>query len=453
MIDLKLKEDILDLYDEGVEIELLADELRVPASEIENFIKEYKEEKEQSDVKKQEKIHTHKTEKTHKKPQSKLEIMREKYANMLSRKVAQEAKNETRSITPEEKALLDETFAEFRKISKNMHNLSQSEKYAAFFDFTKSAKKIKGIPTSIAQSEEALDILETFLAECHKIEVNDSAKNNYRIIRSMFVTNLCEAIDEKVSATNDIDELKKYSKILLKYTEHIDFVASGVQFKLNQKQHDLLRTEAMKKIRYDVPEEVRQIIVGIADGNLDTENAINTINRIAKERVEKLPKTRFSLTEEQQKNQLLLQVRTVLSERANEFKVEDPLKSIELLTELTEHYDYDKNVLTIIRNLYKSGRIDVAKQIAGDFRKRKTENIEYRNVEKEITKFEIGSMVQNMINTLHSKEEEEAFISVLGKKLESSKIPLTAIPVGTTEDSLKTILLSDIWFESPKKQK
>ena len=444
MIDVKLKNDIIDLVDYGVDVELIAEELKVSTSEVKAFVKKYRNEPASKNRKTSNKAKT---------DESKLDIMRRKYSEALNAKSLTEIRPEPRILTTENKRYLDDTVERFHEISQELHDLSDQEKYNRFKEVYKAIEKIKDLPMTVQQAQDILELLNMFKTECPSILKYENPRIHLRTANSQIRKSLCESINDRVYETDSLEDLKKYSSILSKYISYNDLQATGVRYRIDKKQSDIQREASLRRFRTEIPEEVIRIIRDVANGELDVEEAKKTIKRVASEKYNKNPKTSFSLTPKQLENQMHMQIRTLLVERFDEFKVKEPSKSIEQLSALTDNFDYLMSVRTVVVNLYSNGRVDEARQIVSELQKKNSENMDYRNMEKDISRFEIGRMVCTMMNSSNSKEEEDAFISILTRKIQSSRVSLGSIPIGKSRNGSKKITLKDIWYEDPVIQK
>ena len=120
------------------------------------------------------------------------------------------------------------------------------------------------------------------------------------------------------------------------------------------------------RIRNDVPTDIAFIIMEIANGTLDIEIANEIIDKEAQKRVEEKPKTRFSLTEEQEKKQILIQIRTVLMEQPEQYHIENPTVTIKQMQKLCGG-DLEQSIRIVVNNLIYSKDFERAKEVCDRF--------------------------------------------------------------------------------------
>jgi len=119
------------------------------------------------------------------------------------------------------------------------------------------------------------------------------------------------------------------------YKRETHFIPNGVNIPkimeaqiISNKIAILQQKQASDRIRNNIPTNIILIAKNLASGNIDTNNANSIINAEAKKRVESRPKTKFSLTEEQEKKQVLSQIRIAMLENADKIDIQNPEKTI-----------------------------------------------------------------------------------------------------------------------------
>ena len=112
----------------------------------------------------------------------------------------------------------------------------------------------------------------------------------------------------------------------------IDHIYVGVvKSRIENKISRLTQQKAINRIKNQIPKEIENIIIDIAKGRLDISKANEIIEKEAQKRVNSKPQTKFTLTEEQEKRQILIQIKTVLREHPEKYYIENDLYA--LLTE------------------------------------------------------------------------------------------------------------------------
>ena len=92
------------------------------------------------------------------------------------------------------------------------------------------------------------------------------------------------------------------------------------------------------------------IIKSLANWNIDIQRANEIIDEEAKKRVANKPKTKFSLNEEQERRQILIQIRTAIEEKADKFRIQNPETAVLQLQQLCGG-KIEQSVRTVVMNL------------------------------------------------------------------------------------------------------
>ena len=92
-------------------------------------------------------------------------------------------------------------------------------------------------------------------------------------------------------------------------------IVGTIRTKIRNKILKINQQKVSDKIRNDVSEDIKSIIDELANGILDIQEANRILDEEARKKVESKPKNRFSLTEEQEKRQSLIQIKTILMEK------------------------------------------------------------------------------------------------------------------------------------------
>ena len=211
--------------------------------------------------------------------------------------------------------------------------------------------------------------------------------------------------------------------------------------------------KAIDKIRNDVPENVELIIKSLAKGTLDINKADQIIEKEAEKRIESKSKNKFALTKEQEKNQILMQIRTGLMEKSEQYNIENPEKTIMLMEELNNG-KIELAVRTVVKNLINRKEFEKAKEVCKKFSSKDKESslsIYIRDLKKKIRNNEIGDFVLRGINMKGTPEEKSKFIELIEKGIRQKNINLDAVPLGKSQDGLKNITLADIWTDEKER--
>lgn len=196
---------------------------------------------------------------------------------------------------------------------------------------------------------------------------------NYRKKRG-HLNQLLKCIEEEVDRTNDIEGLEKLIRNLEKIGDiSEDMYAGRVYRKIFDKIQRIKIEQYKKEIKNNISESIKLIIKGIESGNIDIQQARETINQEAKKRVESKPKNRFSLNEEQERKQILFQIKNAIEENVTESPIQNFKKTINIIQELCEE-SLGISIRIVVGKLIKEKKFNVATGICGDYLKESTDS-------------------------------------------------------------------------------
>lgn len=242
----------------------------------------------------------------------------------------------------------------------------------------------------------------------------------------------------------DIEELKKISKRIDKKEALKNPLTVGKFYKeIEDKIHKIEEKNTRERLRKDISTEIKNLVSDIAEGNVDIKKANETIDFEANTKYEKYPKTKFSLTLEQQRKQVKMKIRTLLSENGKQYVIKDTEKTSQILQELCGT-EIQQNFLIISNDLISGKRFEDARKLCS-----KVSGIEQlkmiRKIQKsQIIKAEIGDLVLKAIDKELSGEEQQKFIQTLESEIKNKKIIPSEITLGYNCDNTRKITLEDL---------
>lgn len=436
-------EEIKKLIKNGFDLELMSFELDIPIEEI----MQYKLELEKTNKSKPIKTYSAREiiDNKNKQAHSKMQQMREQYKKLFFKVDKVEVKT-PKELTNQEIELINSVITEIEEIVKGMKNLSKKERRKGANVILTKIKKIENYQLTIEQSEKLHSLIQS--EELEKLNLNTTDKIDFYINRTKktIVKKLTDAIDIAQLQTEDLQELKNLEKKLTtKMQQSNQIYVGAVKSRIGNKILKINQKMVFDRIRNDVPTD-------IANGTLDTEIANEIIDKEAKKRIEKKPKNRFSLTEEQEKKQILIQIRTVLMEQPEKYHIENPKVTIKQMQELCGG-DLEKSIRTVVNNLICSKDFERAKEVCDRFSIKDNDNQipKYiRTLKNGIRNAEIGDIVLKGLNMRGTEEEDRAYFELIEKGLKMGNVKLSSVPLGKSQDGLKNIYLSDIWETQEK---
>lgn len=347
-------------------------------------------------------------------------------------------------VSQADTAFLEAEIARLEAKIQEMHSLSGKEKREMAYNICLELKKFEKYQLSIEQAEKLYAI-----ASLGELQIFKAMVNQRRIIASK----LAKAVDLKSVEVSDINQLRILErKITPQILKENPLLTDTVKRKILSRISTMQQQVAIDRIRNGVPPSIQAIIEDLVSGNIDLDSANAIIDEEAKKRVDSKPKSMFSLTEEQEKSQILVQMRTAIMEKADKYKIQNP----EELVIQAQHFLCEGNLewatRMVVTNLIGRKEYEAAKHICDKFtikgKKGEAESEhakQMRNLRNSIRYAEISDMVLSVINMNGTSEEERACFELIENGLRTRNIKLGAISLGKSRDGLRNISLADIW--------
>lgn len=318
--------EIENLIIKGFDLDLIAFELDLPIEYVmeckKNIEQKIKLGKNYYDLREQMKSNAH----------LRMEKMRKRYIKLVS--INKKTDVKPKKVIPEPNAqLIERTIKNIEETIEKMKKLSKKEKRQKAREILNLLREIKEYPLTIEQADKLKILLEA--EELQKIRISNVDRIEYYI--DIYITRvavkLARAIEIASEQTENIQELKSLAqRINYEMTQRNSLIIGGVKSKIYRKISEIEHNKTIDGIRNDISEPVESIIIALAQGNLELEQAKRIIEEEAQERVKNKPKTRFALTEEQEKKQILMQIKTALREKTDKYHIENSLATIEQIT-------------------------------------------------------------------------------------------------------------------------
>lgn len=443
-------EEIKKLIKYGFDLDLISFEFDIPIEDIKQCKLEL-EEKRKNDLNK--KRSTKKVVKNNQ-PDSKIKQMRERYKKLfLSSDTTEFVQQVEISKSTVDKINL--VITEIEEIAKKIKELPKKEGRKEGNILLKQLKKIENDPLTIEQAEKLLSLMQSEKLGFLKLNNADNIDIYINKRKRKIVRKLAEAVDIAQSEIEDIEELKRLKKELTANSQ-IDHIYVGVvKSRIENKISRLTQQKAINRIKNQIPKEIEDIIIDIAKGRLDISKANEIIEKEAQKRVNSKPQNKFTLTEEQEKRQILIQIKTVLRENPEKYYIENPERTIMQVQELCGG-ELEQAISVVVKNLINIKDFNKAKGVCDNFYKKSKESsflIYIRRLKKQIRNGEIGELVLKLINMNGSEEEEIANYQIIEKGLEMGNIKLDTVVLGKSKDGLRTITLADVWADGQLNRK
>lgn len=253
----------------------------------------------------------------------------------------------------------------------------------------------------------------------------------------------------------DLEEVKSLQKVITPEMERIaPFTITTLKNGFDAKIRILQSKNTIENIKNNIPPSIMQVIASLANNEIDMQVANEIIDAEAKRRVESKPKTRFSLTEEQERRQILYQIQATLSENAEKYPIRKPEIAIAKIKELCG-VQKGAALRVVVLNLTGKKHFETARILCNKFTVENSEPDIQRIVKSlflEIRDAEIADFVLKGIRMNASIEEENTYYELLESGLRKVNINPRAISLGKTQDGTKNITLADILTDGKQKQ-
>ena len=453
MMKLNEIEEVKKLIKNGFDLELISFELDIPIEEIKQCKLELE------TMKKPNSTRTYSAKEIidseNKQAHSKMQQMKERYRKLYFTSNKIEVK-QPKELPRQKVEQINSVIAEIEEIVESIKELPKKERRKEVNAILTKLKQIEGYQLTIEQAEKLHYILQS--EELKKLNSSITDKIDFYMNRSrkIVIKKLAEAIDIAQAQSDELEELKGLErKLTIEMQQSNQIVVGTVSSRIRNKISKIIQQEAIDKIRNDIPENIEFIIKEIANGTLDIQTANKLIAKEAKKRIENKPKTRFSLTEEQEKGQILIQITTALIEKPEQYHIENVEKTIMQIQELCGG-NLEQAIRTVVKNLTNIKDFERAKKVCDKFSSKDNESPLsrcIRRLRKQIKNDEISDIVLKGINMDGTIEEERIYIEMIEKGLKMGNIKLGAISLGKSQDGSKDITLADIWGGENQKEK
>lgn len=458
MLKQKEVEEIKKLIQSGFDIELISFELDVPIEQVRQCKIDIENSKNNSttraiysarDIIDKRNNHAH----------SKISQMREKYRQLYFRSNKVEVIR-PKPLSQQDMELIRTVIATVQETIEKMKTLPKKEKRKIASSILSELKKIEEYQLPMAEAEQLYGLMCSNELQGLNSSATDRIDYYMSKQKSRSASKFAKAVENEQYDVDDIEELQRLDRKLTGSMIKENPISVGaVKSRISSRITAIQQQQAIDRIRNDIPISIILVISDLASGNIDMQKANAIIDEEAKRRVESKPKSRFSLTEEQERRQVLIQIRTAITEKADKFHIQDPEKTVLLIQQLCGG-ELVQSIRAVVKNLTARKDFETAKSICDKFsRQNKDEDTEsehtkyIRGLRNEIRNAEISDIVMKAINMNGTAEEERTYFELIEKGLRMGNVKLTAISLGKSKDGVKSITLADIWTDEIEKGK
>lgn len=424
---------IYELIKSGFDLESISFELGIPKEKLNNYINKYRSMNNTSNTIERKKL------------LSKINKLKKKYNNLFYADYSKKDENSL-VLSDEENELINTTINNIENKITSMNSLEKTERRNIANSILLELKIIDDLTLNLSQSEKLYSLLHTTNMSNLSIKRSDKIDSYIKRKQKNTAKRFAYAIDATQIKTDDIDELKLLeSKITKEMLQEDSILVSSVKSKIHSKIFTLTYQNRTNLIRNNISDNVRTLISSLADGTLSLENANQLIEDEISER-QKNSSANNKLSSEKIKNQIFIQVKTLLKEQPTNYSIKNPNKTVEQLQQLT-NIDITQSLQIVTTNLINEKSYEKAKILCDDFLKATRDDAlkdTIYTMKKNIRNYEIGDMVLKGLSMDKSDDKQIEYFELIEKGLIKGNVKLSSIPLGTSKDGLKKIYLSDI---------
>ncbi len=442
------KSELKKIIQKGFDIELISFELDIPLEEIQKIKQELDEET--TNIK--EYSNEEKASKKDEKTQLKMQQLRERYNRLY---FINNQKNTilSKELSEEEVEIINSSITAIQHILEEMKDTSRYERRKKVKVIFEEINKVQNYQLTVEQAEQLNDLLnakELQGLKCYILDEVDAKIDRYR---ESMIKKWAEAIDIAQSKTEDIEELKILERKTTKLERSSSISVGAIRNKIYNKITRIKQNSILEKIKNDIPENISTIINDLVNGTIDVEKANGIIKEEAKRRIESRPKTKFSITKEQEEKQILIQIEMAIREKADRFHITNPELTVVKLQELSGE-SIEQAIKTVVDNLISVKEFEKAKSICNEFTGKGKERQTVkgmRDLKLRIRNAEIGNVILKGINMQGTDEDERKYFELIEKGIKMGNVNLKSISLGNTRDGTRNITLADIWTDENEK--
>lgn len=437
------EEEIIELVRYGCDPELIAFEFDVPINEIKETINA-------------------EAKKTFLNRESKMNKIRVKYFNQYYSYDSNDENVASMEPTPQEEKNVQEVIDYLKREQENIENMSDFNRKAILNVMLKELKILDTTNSTLEQTEEIKKMIDRDEFKNISKKRGEKGVREFYLRKRRVEKRYSQLIEEKAKKTTDIKELIELKKKITPEMARENLLISNIKGRIENKITTINSKVMQYEMRNNVSPEIRGIVIDIAEGTLNMQEAQQTILKEAHKRVEEAKKAtngRVALSEQQYERQIAIQIRTLLSEQGNDYRIKDVKNSMQVLSEFPEKIPSSQAFRVVVDNLTSQEKFKQAIDLCNSNISRMTfEGGETlisqaaRSKKREIALRQIGSMIKEKIENKVSDEDDQMFMSLLERRLENEKIRLDAIQIGKDSSQTKSIRLSDIWYEKNREK-
>lgn len=426
--------EIIELIERGFEPEVISSEFNIPLKQIKNAIKE------------------NENQLTSK--ETAMDQLRRKYFELYEPK-AKVAKFKLPTAQELEKYMkANEIIDQIAERSEQADKQDRKARRKTLTEVIGNVKELVKYQLTLEQLERIIPIIEDKKWDNLSSSRQDRINLSLSQARTKISAKLNLATAEIIKTPQDLESLQELRTRLNKITKiasTTNYRITSVDSNISQQIQKINTQKATYNLRHNISPAVESIIKSIVEGTVDTEKVSQIIEQEAEKRVNEGNKTRFALNKEQQKRQVIIQTRTLLSEQGDAYPIQDPNQAMEQIKLVSTDIAQSQVFKIVAQNLLAQRKYDELSSFCDQFirvRRFGEEEPEMSKVarekKKDIIFKKIGDMVVDRINMPSDKKEDQIFMNLLTTKMKEENVSPSRIKLGRNKSGSKEITLSEI---------
>lgn len=253
---------------------------------------------------------------------------------------------------------------------------------------------------------------------------------------------------KKAYRAESIEELKELSAKIPTKIYGVGSAEGYIRNKIARIQQQTL----MDNIRNNISADIEKIIEDLANGEIDIQCANEAVEAEARRKVESSKGSKFGLTLDGQRRQILIQIHTALREKADEYIIKSPSKAIKGLIELGGA-DSIQAVTIVTQNFIERKEYGRALAIC-EMSFKSPSDEEMRQVQllkRQIKAARLGDLARRMLSSEKSLEEREAEYETLKTAMKMEGINASQILIGKTNSGNIPVYLNKILVDEKQR--
>lgn len=359
--------------------------------------------------------------------------MRENYRDVFTPK--QVVKAPKKPMLPKQKEIVEDVIEKIEKIISDVEAGNRVE-YPRLFAQT---RRFKDYDLELDQILKIYNLLCT--RQIKSIIKYEDSFNVINAIKSSLITKLAYAVNTELEQTKTSEELRKIESMILDGAKDVNnFTYTEIKRKIGDKRAEINQRQMQKSEENNSQETIQQIARDIIKGQFDMEKIEDKIRLEIQKRMKEKKNNPFALNEEQERKNVIFELKSEVIKRAEEYNMQDANSAIKQMKSI-----FGNNAIKIvIEMLIKRKEYNRAREVCDTILENTQDIAELRQIDylrNHIVNSEISSRAIEQMEKNDATESEDAeFIKWLFNKLKLANLKPQDVTLGNGQRSLATIL-------------